>query len=78
MTEYLAARERVAQLLHLRGSRVTVDANDLRLLLAGPPVSREDVARVIGAHVRKDFGTLTVFINALADAIQALYREGRP
>jgi len=52
----LEARERLAALCPqwthdpVHNAVVTVKCTDLALILAGPPVSREDVARVIGDH----------------------------
>jgi hypothetical protein len=53
LSEYLEARERLAkdladgERIYPGRSLVLIYWEDLRTLLAGPPVSREDVARVI-------------------------------
>jgi hypothetical protein len=53
LPEYLEARERLAkdladdERIYPGRSFVLIYRDDLRTLLAGPPVSREDVARVI-------------------------------
>lgn len=97
-TEYMAARERVTRWMELGCPPVTGDTlarekfkSDLATLLAGPPVSREDVARVIEDLVLSAFFdhpykkvppnmriAAGMVSDDAADAIQALYRGGRP
>jgi hypothetical protein len=91
LPEYQEARERLEAWINapgtdnetvcIRSTIATITAGDLRLLLAGPPVSREDVARAIcdaewaGSQPwdRKVESFKQRYLD-IADAIAALYR----
>lgn len=86
MSEYLEARERLRnEVLEADRRVMAVDVGDLLLILAGPPVSREDLVNLIegfGAVEGPDWNwdmspKSAEGLPALADAIQALY-QGAP
>lgn len=61
-TDYQAARKRVEAAWRDAECRfVTVDFDDLRLLLSVPPVTVEEVARVIDPDAWEPFSTWPIF-----------------